>query len=243
MKTIILSSILLVAQAVSAQDKSSIQRSLKTVGELIGTATADQVKTQFNEPSDELISPESHLLLYKLKVDSTQVLFKFGDDRTLRSFTLDDRRKRPLTQLQYAKAKEARFGSSKDEILTKLGYPQQVIIENAQETWYYKFGNKQSGEKNIVVNYSLSQPQVVKDFKYYADLNNSAAFTSDMIRSIKKGIADVDDVEKELGEPTKVLMSATRENWYYISGQSTLIVYFDNQSKVKDYLFARKATE
>ncbi len=243
MKTIILSGILLAAQAVSAQDKSNIQSSLKTVGELIGTATADQVKTRFNEPTDELISPESHLLLYKLRADSTQFLFKFGGDRKLRSFTLDDQRKRPLAQLQYAKAKEARSSSSKDEILAKLGYPQQVIIEGTRETWYYKFGNKPLGEKNIVVDYSPSQPQVVKNFKYYADLNNSATFTSDIISLIKKGMSGLDDIEKELGEPTKVLMSATRENWYYISGQSTLVVYFDNQSKVKDYLFSKKAKE
>ena len=84
---------------------------------------------------------------------------------------------------------------------------------------------------------------MVKSYNYYANSDSAVAFSPDVINSLIKGSTRSSDIEKKLGEPSRIILDPNTEDWYYTSKNTTLIVYFDKQSVVNDYLYHRTSNQ
>ncbi len=241
MRSPVLLILLLTSALLFGQPNIKKEIDLNIAESLINKATPGQVKATFGEASDEVISPTHALLLYR--VGSKEYLFKFNEDKKLNAFVFDNKAENAASQLSYTDVKEARTFTKKGDISKKLGQPTQVTIDNNNEVWYYKFGYEPAAEKVLIVNYDISTPSIVKSYNYYADAHTSFAVSSDILSSFTKGVSSLKEIEKKLGQPTKVIMSRQSEDWYYTSSTTTLIVYFDKESRLSNYLFEKKSKE
>lgn len=239
MRSTVLLILLLTSTLLFGQVNTKKEIDLNIVESLINKATPGQVKATFGEASDEVISPTHALLLYK--VGSKEYVFKFNEDKKLTAFVLDNKAENAAAQLSYSDVKEARIFTKKSDISKKLGQPTQVTIDNNNEVWYYKYGNEPLAEKVLIVNFDLLTPSIVKSYNYYADAHASSAVSSDILSSFTIGVLNLKEIEKKLGQPTKVIMNKQSEDWYYTSPNTTLIVYFDKESRLNDYLFKKES--
>jgi outer membrane protein assembly factor BamE (lipoprotein component of BamABCDE complex) len=243
MKKIILSLLSFASVYAFGQNNSTTKTvDLNAVGNLVANkATVLQVIDKFGEATQELVRPENALLDYK--INGNEYLFKFDETKKLNNFIFDNQSKNSTANLSYADIKQARDFKTKAEIQNKLGQPNHIIINDENETWYYTVGEETSPQKTLIIRFELTAPTIVKSYNYYADFDNSKSFSSDAINSFIKGSTSSADVENKLGKPSKIILSNEKEDWYYMSKNSTLIVYFDKQSKVNDFLYSRGSDE
>jgi outer membrane protein assembly factor BamE (lipoprotein component of BamABCDE complex) len=241
MKKIILSLLSFASLYAFGQNKSTAKTvDLNTVGSLVANkATVQEVTDKFGEATQELVRPESALLEYQL--NGSVYLFKFDEKKKLYDFIFDNQGQ-ILTDLSYADIKQARNSKTKSEIQNRFAQPSHIIINDENETWYYTVGEETSSQKTLIICFELASPTIVKSYNYYADFDNSKAFSSDVINSFIKGSSSSADIENKLGKPSKIILNSEREDWYYTSKSSTLIVYFDKQSKLNDFLYSRDSS-
>lgn len=213
---------------------------LTIVGSLVANkATVREVTDKFGQATEELARPESTLLQYKS--NDNVYLFTFNENRKLYDFIFDNQSKNLPDRLTYSDIKQARTSKTKAEIQKKLGQPTKIIIHDQNETWYYSAGDEAAPQKTLIIGYDLTSPTIVKSYNYYANFDSVAPFSSEVINSFIKGSTSSADIERKLGKPSKIIMSNESENWFYTSKKSTLIVYFDKQSKINDFLFQRSS--
>lgn len=239
-QTFFLSIALLISACVFGQGNPTNKTlDLNVIGSLVANkATVHEVTDKFGQATEELVRPDHTLLQYKL--DDNLYLLKFDKERKLYDFVfVNQSKKQP--ELSYSDIKQARNFATKAEIKSKLGQPTQVTANDKNEVWYYTVEENTAAQKTLIVRFDLSAPSVVKSYNYYADSDDAAAFSSEVINSFIKGATSSTDIENKLGKPSKIILDSESENWYYTSKNTTLIVYFDKQSRVNDFLYQRSS--
>ena len=236
MRKLILFLLFCISLNVIGQKSSSAKDiDITTIGTLLAKkATVSQAIQMLGEPIEQIANPERTLLQYEN--ENNLYALKFDKDKKLYDFVFINKSKNPVDKIGYETVKQARDVKTKKEINSKLGLPSQISANGDIETWYYTFeGNKV--QKTLIVRFDLTNPEIVKSYSYTIFFNNEKAVSSLSISDLVVGSSTNHDVENKLGNPSQLILDKDQEKWYYLNPQSTLLVYFDKQSKVNDYVY------
>lgn len=232
MKNQLISMCLLVSSAAFAQKTEDLD--LGSVSSLMQSkASPTEVMKSFALSPEEYTTPDYTILKYKS--EGKDYMFRFSGDRKLTDFSYTNSNENQFNEASYSVIRHL-VHSSKKDLLHKLGTPAMITIHGNTETWSYRIHQQKGKRKMLAISFDV-QTSDVKSYNFCADNDVLKTVSSDMLTAFKKGITKIEEIEKALGEPSKLIVTQNQEEWYYISADSRLVVYFDAKSHLTNYLF------
>ncbi|XZF16678.1 hypothetical protein ACTHGU_11120 [Chitinophagaceae bacterium MMS25-I14] len=240
MKRFLLPAILLCALQSMAQSSDRSPLSLSVAEKLAGDqASFNEVKNTLGKPTQETMSPDNAAIEYN--TGNIICRFMFDGKRMLTNVIYRNKSDQE-PDLTYEQVKETRKKHNLAEIRKRLGDPTEVDISGCEENWYYRTRKSNT----LLVKFDLSgENAVVKKYEFYADnlSAHTSEITSQQADALQKGTSTTKDILEEFGEPVKLRLSDKGEEWLYTSGNTMLMVYFDNQSVMSNYMYRNDSSK
>jgi hypothetical protein len=194
----------------------------------MGTSKPQDVKEFFGTPKETIITQDFETLHYES--EKATFLARFGNDKKLSQFLYTEHNPESPIQFNDLTIRKTRNSQTKEAIKGLLGSPTEVMLNNIDEAWYYEQGDK-SLSLRFKNDESLSQ------FTYMEFNKVAPIIESAQIDFLKKESTTVDDVYKSLGKPSVKRINKDSETWTYESTRTSLVIHFDKNSILSDFLY------
>jgi len=154
----------------------------------------------------------------------------FGSDKKLTQYLYTENN--PVSQLELSDIaiRKTRNVNSKEGIREILGIPNKIFIDHIDEAWYYEKGDN-------IFSLRFNKAQSISQFTYVEFNKVATLITARTINLLKKEITTTDDVKKLFGLPSIKRIDRDAETWTYQSTESSLIIHFNKDLKLSDFLY------
>ena len=115
--------------------------------------------------------------------------------------------------------------NSKEAIREFLGSPNEILLNNIDEAWYYKKGDN-------ILSLRFNKDQSISQFTYMEYNKVSTLMAADKTNLFNKETTTSEDVKKSFGLPSIKLIERDSETWTYTSTGSSLIIHFTKDLKL-----------
>jgi hypothetical protein len=195
---------------------------------IIGLSKPEDVKTLYGNPKETVITLEYESVQYA--TSNTSFSAHFGSDKKLTQYLYTENN--PVSQLELSDIaiRKTRNVNSKEVIREILGIPNKIFIDHIDEAWYYEKGDN-------IFSLRFNKAQSISQFTYVEFNKVATLITARTINLLKKEITTTDDVKKIFGLPSIKRIDRDAETWTYQSTESSLIIHFDKDLKLSDFLY------
>jgi hypothetical protein len=195
---------------------------------IIGLSKPEDVKTLYGNPKETVITLEYESVQYA--TSNTSFSAHFGSDKKLTQYLYTENN--PVSQLELSDIaiRKTRNVNSKEGIREILGIPNKIFIDHIDEAWYYEKGDN-------IFSLRFNKAQSISQFTYVEFNKVATLITARTINLLKKEITTTDDVKKLFGLPSIKRIDRDAETWTYQSTESSLIIHFNKDLKLSDFLY------
>jgi hypothetical protein len=195
---------------------------------IIGLSKPEDVKTLYGNPKETVITLEYESVQYA--TSNTSFSAHFGSDKKLTQYLYTENN--PVSQLELSDIaiRKTRNVNSKEVIREILGIPNKIFIDHIDEAWYYEKGDN-------IFSLRFNKAQSISQFTYVEFNKVATLMTARTINLLKKEITTTDDVKKLFGLPSIKRIDRDAETWTYQSTESSLIIHFNKDLKLSDFLY------
>jgi len=195
---------------------------------IIGLSKPEDVKTLYGNPKETVIILEYESVQYA--TSNTSFSAHFGSDKKLTQYLYTENN--PVSQLELSDIaiRKTRNVNSKEGIREILGIPNKIFIDHIDEAWYYEKGDN-------IFSLRFNKAQSISQFTYVEFNKVATLITARTINLLKKEITTTDDVKKLFGLPSIKRIDRDAETWTYQSTESSLIIHFNKDLKLSDFLY------
>jgi len=195
---------------------------------IIGLSKPEDVKTLYGNPKETVITLEYESVQYA--TSNTSFSAHFGSDKKLTQYLYTENN--PVSQLELSDIaiRKTRNVNSKEVIREILGIPNKIFIDHIDEAWYYEKGDN-------IFSLRFNKAQSISQFTYVEFNKVATLITARTINLLKKEITTTDDVKKLFGLPSIKRIDRDAETWTYQSTESSLIIHFNKDLKLSDFLY------
>ena len=195
---------------------------------VIGLSKPEDVKVLYGNPKETVLTLEYEFITYETR--NASFFAYFGSDKKLTQYLYVENN--PVSQLELSEIaiRKTRNINSKEAIREFLGSPNEILLNNIDEAWYYKKGDN-------ILSLRFNKDQSISQFTYIEYNNVSTLMAADKTNFFNKETTTSEDVKKSFGLPSIKRIERDSETWTYTSTGSSLIIHFTKDLKLSDFVF------
>jgi hypothetical protein len=195
---------------------------------IIGLSKPEDVKALYGNPKETVITLEYESVQYA--TSNTSFSAHFGSDKKLTQYLYTANN--PVSQLELSDIaiRKTRNVNSKEGIREILGIPNKIFIDHIDEAWYYE-------KEDNIFSLRFKKDQSISQFTYMEYNKVSTLMAADKTNLLNKETTTAEDVKKLFGLPSIKRIDRDAETWTYASPGSSLMIHFNKDLKLTDFLY------
>jgi hypothetical protein len=195
---------------------------------VIGLSKPEDVKVLYGNPKETVLTLEYEFITYETR--NAAFFAYFGSDKKLTQYLYVENNPVSPLELSDIAIRKTRNINSKEAIRELLGSPNEIILNNIDEAWYYKKGDN-------ILSLRFNKDQSISQFTYIEYNKASTLMAANKTNFFNKETTTSEDVKKSFGLPSIKLIERDSETWTYTSTGSSLIIHFTKDLKLSDFVF------